>query len=61
MTENLYQENVGTFIEDAEIIETQQRRLEMSPNRSLLMIHNDETIVKCHTALRRFIAGEVIS
>ena len=55
VTEDLYQENVATFIEDGAIIETQQERLELSPDRPLLTIRNDEAVIRCHTALQRMI------
>ncbi|MFL2781739.1 MAG: Rieske 2Fe-2S domain-containing protein [Rhodospirillales bacterium] len=61
VTEDLYQENVDTFVEDTVIIEAQQKRLKEMPDRNLVTIKNDEAIVKCHTALRRFANGEKIN
>ena len=57
-TEKLYQENVETFLEDRDIIEVQQLRLERSPDRPLIDIRTDVPVMRSHQALRRLIEAE---
>ena len=58
VTEDLYQENYATFIEDKEIMEVQQARLAQSPNRPLVPIRSDVAVVKSRQALHRLIDAE---
>jgi len=54
-TDELFHENHITFLEDKEIMEVQQKRLETDPTRSLEIIKSDEALVQARKALHNMI------
>ena len=57
-TEELYQEIYPTFLEDKEIMEVQQTRLELDPERELVIIPADKALTHARRAIRRLIEEE---
>ena len=57
-TQQLFDENYVTFLEDKEIMEVQQARLEMAPDRALVTMQSDAGVVQARRALHRLIAAE---
>ena len=57
-TEELYQEIYPTFLEDKEIMEVQQARLELDPERELVVIPADKALTHARRAIRRLIKEE---
>jgi len=58
VTEELYQENYATFLEDREIMEAQQVRLEQSPEGPIVPIYSDAAVAQARRALHRLISTE---
>ena len=57
-TQDLYDEIYPTFIEDKEIMEAQQERINEDPNRMLVGIGADQALSYARVALRRMIDAE---
>ena len=57
-TEELYKEIYPTFLEDKEIMEVQQARLELDPGRELVVIPADKALTHARRAIRRLIDGD---
>jgi vanillate O-demethylase monooxygenase subunit len=57
-TEDLYNEIYPTFIEDKEIMEAQQERINEDPNRVLVGIGADQALSYARVALRQMIDAE---
>ncbi|NQV56787.1 MAG: aromatic ring-hydroxylating dioxygenase subunit alpha [Rhodospirillales bacterium] len=57
-TEVLFGEIFPTFIEDKEIMEVQQARLELDPGRKLVAIPSDKALTHARQTIRRLVAEE---
>ena len=57
-TKELYNEIYPTFLEDKEIMEVQQARLELDPERELVVIPADKALTHARRAIRRLIEEE---
>ena len=54
----MYEEIYPTFIEDKTIMEAQQERLDLDPDRSLVPIHADSALALARIAIDRMIEQE---
>ena len=57
-TEVLWSEIYPTFLEDKVIMEVQQARIDLDPERKLVVIPSDKALTHARTAIRRLIAEE---
>lgn len=57
-TEDMYQEIYPTFIEDKVIMEAQQARIDLDPERDLVEIHADGALALARIALDKMIAED---
>ena len=57
-TDVLYSEIAPTFLEDREIMEVQQARIDLDPDRPLVTIPSDKALTHARSAIRRLIAEE---
>ena len=57
-TQEMYDEIYPTFIEDKTIMEAQQERLDLDPDRSLVPINADGALALARIAIDRMIEGE---
>ena len=57
-TEDMYNEIVATFIEDIDILEAQQSRIDLNPDRPLVSIYSDGAMTYARRALREMIDGD---
>ncbi len=57
-TEDMYQEIYPTFIEDKVIMEAQQARIDLDPERDLVEIHADGALALARVALDKMIAED---
>ena len=56
--EELYKEIYPTFLEDKEIMEVQQERLELDPSRDFVVISADKALTYARRAIGRLIEKE---
>lgn len=57
-TQDLFDENYVTFLEDKEIMEVQQARLELDPQRELVAVRCDSALIPARNYLHRLIDEE---
>ncbi|PON13008.1 hypothetical protein C2W62_36595, partial [Candidatus Entotheonella serta] len=57
-TQDFYDEVYPTFIEDKVIMEAQQARLDLDPERELISIRADKALMLARKAIRRLIEAE---
>ena len=57
-TEDMYQEIYPTFIEDKVIMELQQQRIDLDPDRDLVEIHADGALSLARIALDKMVAND---
>jgi vanillate O-demethylase monooxygenase subunit len=57
-TDVLYSEIAPTFLEDKEIMEVQQARIDLDPDRPLVTLPSDKALTHARSAIRRLIAEE---